>query len=208
MPRIVDTTERRTQVASAARSVIAREGLEGTTIRKVAAEAGSSTTVVTHYFRDKDALIAAAVEDAYAAVESRMTDLVRGFEDITRPGTSAIERLRVMLLEALPLDRVRREEARVWMAFWAAAAARPELRTVQRDGYRSWRSLIRSVLDEAATSGELRPGIVIDAELDLLLCLVDGLLMQATLEPRRYPAARQQQLLESALAGLAVGAGS
>lgn len=205
MPRVVDTTERRAEVASAARSVIAREGLEGTTIRKVAAEAGSSTTVVTHYFRDKDALIAAAVQDAYAAVESRMAELSRGFETVN---TSVIDRLRVMLLEALPLDGVRREEARVWMAFWAAASARPELRTVQRDGYRSWRALIRAVLDEAALAGELRRNLDIDAELDLLLCLVDGVLMQATLEPRRYPAARQQQLLESALARLAVGADS
>ncbi|GAB2757996.1 TetR/AcrR family transcriptional regulator [Nocardioides salsibiostraticola] len=205
MPRIVDTTERRAEVASAARSVIAREGLEGTTIRKVAAEAGSSTTVVTHYFRDKDALIAAAVQDAYAAVESRMAQLSRGFENVN---TSVIDRLRVMLLEALPLDGVRREEARVWMAFWAAASARPELRTVQRDGYRSWRALIRAVLDEAALAGELRQDLDTDAELDLLLCLVDGVLMQATLEPRRYPAARQQQLLESALARLAVGADS
>ena len=205
MPRVVDTTERRAEVASAARSVIAREGLEGTTIRKVAAEAGSSTTVVTHYFRDKDALIAAAVQDAYVAVESRMAELSRGFQ---RTSTSVIDRLRVMLLEALPLDDVRREEARVWMAFWAAASARPELRTVQRDGYRSWRALIRAVLDEAALAGELRRDLDIDAELDLLLCLVDGVLMQATLEPRRYPAARQQQLLESALARLAVGADS
>ena len=205
MPRVVDTTERRARVASAARSVIAREGLDGMTIRKVAAEAGSSTTVVTHYFRDKDALIAAAVQDAYAAVESRMAELSRGFEKIN---TSVIDRLRVMLLEALPLDGVRREEARVWMAFWAAASARPELRTVQRDGYRSWRALIRAVLDEAALAGELRQDLDTDAELDLLLCLVDGVLMQATLEPRRYPAARQQQLLESALARLAVGADS
>lgn len=205
MPRVVDTTERRARVASAARSVIAHEGLDGMTIRKVAAEAGSSTTVVTHYFRDKDALIAAAVQDAYAAVESRMAELSRGFQSTS---TSVIDRLRVMLLEALPLDGVRREEARVWMAFWAAASARPELRTVQRDGYRSWRALIRAVLEQASLAGELRQDLDTDAELDLLLCLVDGMLMQATLEPRRYPAARQQQLLESALARLAVGADS
>ena len=58
---MVDQTERRTQVAAAARAVIARDGLEGASVRRVAAEAGSSTTVVTHYFADKDALLLAAV---------------------------------------------------------------------------------------------------------------------------------------------------
>lgn len=202
MPRVVDTVQRRALVASAARRVIAREGLEGTTIRKVAAEAESSTTVVTHYFRDKQALITAAVQDAYAAVEHRMESFV---DD---PQSRVLDRLRAILLQALPIDRVRREEARVWMAFWAVAAAQPELRAVQRDGYRSWRALIGGVLGEAMLAGELHPGMILDDELDHLLCLVDGLLMQATLEPRRYPARRQQQILESALARLAVGGGS
>ncbi len=204
MPRLVDTTERRARVAAAARCVIARDGLEGTTIRKVAAEAGSSTTVVTHYFRDKDALIVAAVEDAYEAVESRMQVLSQDLQ----PDGSVLKRLRLMLLEALPLDRVRRDEARVWMAFWAAVACKSDLRSVQRDGYRTWRALVRGVLSEAATAGELRPDVVVDDALDHVLCLVDGLLMQATLEPKRYPAARQQQLLEAALVGLAVGVDS
>ena len=94
MPRTVDPVERRAAVAAAARAVIAREGLDGTTVRRVAAEAGSSTTVVTHYFADKEALLLAAVQDAYAALAARMrTHVERG------PG--GLPTLRAVLREAL-----------------------------------------------------------------------------------------------------------
>ena len=121
MPRTVDPVERRARVAAAARAVIARDGLDATSVRRVAAEAGSSTTVVTHYFQDKQALLQAAVEDAYAAVATRMIAHLDG-------GPGGLAALRAILLEALPLDPEREAEARVWMAFWSAATTQPALR--------------------------------------------------------------------------------
>jgi AcrR family transcriptional regulator len=43
--------ERRIEVAKAAWQVIIREGLDRTSMRAIAQELGSSTGVVTHYFR-------------------------------------------------------------------------------------------------------------------------------------------------------------
>jgi AcrR family transcriptional regulator len=196
MPRTVDVLERRAQVAAAARAVIARDGLDAASVRRVAAEAGSSTTVVTHYFADKQALLAAAVEDAYRAVAARMAAHRRG-------GPGGLPTLRAALLEALPLDGERTAEARVWMAFWSMAASRSTLREVQSAGYAAWRGLVARLLADAVERGEVAaepdPGDVGEQ----LMCLVDGLLMQATLEPDRLPPARQVQLLDGALARLA-----
>jgi len=192
MPRTVDPVERRARVAAAARAVIARDGLDATSVRRVAAEAGSSTTVVTHYFADKQALLVAAVQDAYAAVAARMVAHVEA-------GPGGLPTLRAVLVEALPLDAVRAAEARVWMAFWSAASTSPALRAVQGKGYREWRQLVAQVLAEAVERGE------VPADLDpmdvgeQLMCLVDGVLMQATLEPRRLPPDRQVRLLDAAL---------
>src|SRR5919112_3339946 len=96
VPRTVDPVERRARVATAARAVIARDGLDAATVRQVAAEAGSSTTGVTHYFADKQALLLAAVEDAYAAVATRMVAHVEA-------GPGGLPTLRAVLREALPL---------------------------------------------------------------------------------------------------------
>ena len=196
MPRTVDPAERRALVAAAARAVIARDGLDGASVRRVAAEAGSSTTVVTHYFDDKQALLIAAVEDAYAAVTVRM---VRQLET----GPPGLAGVRALLLEALPLDAERQAEARVWMAFWAAAATRPELRRVQRAGYREWRELVASMLTDAAERGEVADGLDPATVGEQLMCLVDGLLLQATLEPERLDPARQVEFLDAALSRLA-----
>lgn len=194
MPRIVDPAERRARVAAAARTVIARDGLDATSVRRVAAEAGSSTTVVTHYFDDKQALLRAAVEDAYAAVATRMT------RHLDRPsGGPALDLLRAVLIETLPVDAEREAEARVWMAFWSAAATQPALRQVQSEGYRLWRQLVAQVLAEAAENGEVAPDLDPSIAGEELMCLVDGLLMQATLEPERLPPARQIAFLDAAL---------
>ncbi|RYD93356.1 MAG: TetR/AcrR family transcriptional regulator [Sphingomonadales bacterium] len=49
--------ERRRAIAHVAIGLIAREGLEAATVRRIAAEVGFSTTIVTHYFADKQELL-------------------------------------------------------------------------------------------------------------------------------------------------------
>jgi AcrR family transcriptional regulator len=180
--------------------VIARDGLDAATVRQVAAEAGSSTTVVTHYFADKQALLLAAVEDAYAAVATRMVAHVEA-------GPGGLPTLRAVLREALPLDAERTAEARVCMAFWAAASTSPALRAVQGAGYREWRQLVTRMLAEAVQRGEVPADLDSTDAGEQLMCLVDGLLMQATLEPRRLPADRQIRFLDAALEHLAARPG-
>jgi AcrR family transcriptional regulator len=167
-------------------------------VRRVAAEAGSSTTVVTHYFADKQALLVAAVEDAYRAVAVRMAAHLDG-------GPGGLATLRAVLLEALPLDAERAGEARVWMAFWSMAADHPALRAVQSAGYAMWRELVVRLVTEAAERGEVAAEPDPESVGEQLMCLVDGLLMQGTLEPDRLPAARQVQLLDAALSRLRRG---
>jgi AcrR family transcriptional regulator len=195
MPRTVDRVQRRSAVAAAARSVIARDGFEATTVRRVAAEAGSSTTVVTHYFADKEALLLAAVQDAYTALVARMATRVEN-------GPGGLPTLRGLLLEALPLDDVRGAEARVWLAFWSAAITRPALREVQRESYREWREFIAHVLADAVARGELRRNLDLTATAEHLTCLLDGILMQSALEPGRLTPERQIEMVDQALARL------
>jgi AcrR family transcriptional regulator len=60
VPKVVDHEKRRKEVAEAAWRVIEREGPDGTNMREIAREAGRTTGVVTHYFRDKRELMAFA----------------------------------------------------------------------------------------------------------------------------------------------------
>jgi AcrR family transcriptional regulator len=53
----LDHDARRREIAHIAMDLIAREGLEAATVRRIAAEVGFSTTIVTHYFADKQELL-------------------------------------------------------------------------------------------------------------------------------------------------------
>jgi AcrR family transcriptional regulator len=193
VPRAVNHVERREAVARAARAVIARDGLDGASVRRVADELGSSTTAVTHYFSSREELMAAAIGDAYQGAAERMAARAGA------TGGSPLATLAATLEEALPLDDERREEARVWVAFWAGAAVSDRLRDVQRVGYAMWRDLVARLLREAARAGELRTGLDPRHEGERLLLLIDGLALQATLEPERLPPRRQRALLRAEL---------
>lgn len=74
---------RREQILDALERCLARRGLEGTTLERVAAEAGVARPVIRHYFGNRDALLAAAVGRAVAAYR---TDLEAALEALPREG--------------------------------------------------------------------------------------------------------------------------
>ena len=49
--------ERRRRIAAVTVEVIARDGLEAATVRRIATELGGPTKIVTHYFSDKHELL-------------------------------------------------------------------------------------------------------------------------------------------------------
>lgn len=53
---------RRQALVAAAEAVLAREGVAGTSVRAICAEAGVSAGLLRHYFEGVDELIAAAYE--------------------------------------------------------------------------------------------------------------------------------------------------
>ena len=53
----IDHEKRRADIATITIDLIACEGLEAATFRRIAAEAGFSTTAITHYFADKQELL-------------------------------------------------------------------------------------------------------------------------------------------------------
>jgi AcrR family transcriptional regulator len=133
---------RRTMIAHAAWAVIEREGLNHTSLRKIADEAGCSTGILTHYFRDKRELMRFAFDDAADTVEGRID---RAAADATR--TSA---LRSSLNASLPLDRARGTEYTVYLSFLVDSLQQDGSATYFRGRYRKWRTLIAELIGQAA----------------------------------------------------------
>ena len=53
-------SDRRTQIMQAAVRVIARDGVRGLRVEKLAAEAGVSTALIYYHFHDRDGIVPAA----------------------------------------------------------------------------------------------------------------------------------------------------
>jgi AcrR family transcriptional regulator len=119
--------DRRLEVTEAAWRVIVREGLARTSMRAIAQELGSSTGVVTHYFRDKDELMLFALERVFE-------NLIEDMKAYTA-GRQGIKRLEQMVFSALPFEARGISGWQVWIAFLGYAIGRETLVQEHRKRY-------------------------------------------------------------------------
>ncbi len=187
MPKIVNHEERREEVVAAARRVILREGIEAATTRAIAKEAGYSNGVLTHYFTDKDDILLSALQISHRGIVERLKDKLGG-----RTGLAA---LRELLLDNVPLDDERVQETWLEVGFWSRSLTSPALLAVQREEAGELRYLVRSLLNNAAETGEITTDEDLDDVAERLLALVDGLSVHRLLYPDRATAQRLERLI-------------
>lgn len=195
MPKIVDHDERRREVVTAATRVIVRDGIDAATTRAIAAEAGLSNGVLSHYFADKDAILLSALRQSHTRIRERLLDKISG--------VTGLAALRAVLLDNLPLDDERGIETRLEVSFWSRSLASPGLARVQRAEADDLRSAVRALLSRAVEAGEVRADVDLDDTTEHLLALVDGLSLHLLLYPERLAASDVERLMVSALERLA-----
>lgn len=194
MPKIVDHDKRREEIIDTAWRVIAREGLSRTTTRKIAEECGFANGLLAHYFKDKQAILDSALT---LAVE-RASVRIQGVAD----KYSGFDLLRETLLVGLPLDEERRLGVEVMINFWGRQLGMPDRTQRQYQSYVGWSRLVRRLVSDSISSGEVRAGIDVDIVTDMLVGLVDGIATEAALYPDRFPPDRQIAVVDVALASI------
>jgi AcrR family transcriptional regulator len=134
---------------------------------------------VTHYFASKDDMLVAALREVHRRAGQRM---LRHLDD---PDAAAA--LHAVILDGLPMDPDSQLEWKVWLAFWGRAAADERLRREQQRRYAEWRGLLGKLVRRAHpddTPADLRTTV------DLIAGAIDGLGIQATLDPATFSTAR------------------
>lgn len=186
MPKVVDAEQRRGELTDAASRVIARAGIEGATMREIAAEAGWTTGALTHYFADKHELLLATFEASLANRRARRPDDTR---------TAPLDRLRAALEGALPVDDDRRRHWLVTLACCTQAVADGALAAAQRDAYREFRDHVtRAVVDAGVTPHDAARSVA-----EQLISVADGVAVQALFDPWSWPAERQLAAVRGAI---------
>jgi AcrR family transcriptional regulator len=188
VPKIVDHDARREELVEATWRVIARAGMVGATMREIAREAGVSTGQLAHYFDDKEDLLGYALRLAHRRVYDRVSAGTQGL--------LGLPALRVIMLEALPLDDERLLEAQIEMTFFARALGNESLRELQNREFERFWDVLHHRVSEAQTLGEISTSLDPDWITHQLLILVEGISLEAVLYPARVTPDQQREILE------------
>lgn len=193
MPKLVDPQERRRIVIDAFFRLVCTKGVEGASLRNVAAESGLNLGSVRHYFDDYEDLLTAAADEL---VERMTARLLRHLDRLPakrdHPG-----RLRValdMLEELLPLDENRRTETTVWLAIVERARIVPSIRPAAGRLFEGPRTLVRRIVDAAGVD---RPAL----RTETIASTIDGLAFNGVHYPERLSPRRAREVLRHCLAG-------
>lgn len=177
---------KRVGALSATLRVIARDGLEKTTIRAIANEAGCSAGSLAHYFSDKEDILRQALELADEQISKRISDIISK----TEPNLA----LREVLAQVLPIDNDRTVELALDVNFWGRALIHPELRGLEHEDHDRWRNIVLELISSIASSRKSE--ISAKNLTDVLIAFLDGLGLQALIYPELFPPDRQLELLD------------
>ncbi len=191
MPKIVDHEKRREEVIAAVWRVIERDGFEGSTIRRIAKEAGYSAGILAHYFADKADILTSAVQLSHQRILARW--------DKKLANLNGLAALRELILDNLPLDEERILETSLEISYWARSLSRPEVVTIQREEASVLHQRVLDLLRIAQESGEVSTAETAEEITERLLALIDGLSLHAVLYPARVPPSLQVGLVEREL---------
>lgn len=198
MPKEVDHDERREELLEAVWRVIARDGMEGTTIRGIAKETGWSTGVLSHYFADKDDIIGSALRLAYERIAARWDEKLEGL--------TGVRALYELVLDNLPLDEERELETKLLMNYWSLMIRGSELTPRPRRRGPLLIDLLTRLVREGQEAGDIRSEEAAEDVAERLLGLIDGFSLHALLNPERLNRERQISLIRSEFDRLTQGA--
>jgi hypothetical protein len=125
-------------------------------------------------------------------VVERIEARVSALEPPADPRRAVEQRLH----ELLPLDKERRAENEVWLAFAGRALVDPQLRARHVEVDEELRRACLGALAELGSDGRLRQGLDLELEAERLHGLLDGLALHTAMRPDRM----SPELIRSVLA--------
>jgi AcrR family transcriptional regulator len=183
----------RERILAAAVRQIAREGIDGVRIARIAMDAGVSTSLVHYHFETREALLAEALDYSYNhAGEARISSG-------ELPASSHAERLHSMIDHCLPTSLELEEDWVLWVEMWHHAIRHPELGPVAEELYGRLHAWFADEISAGVQSGEFA-NCDPDDVADRTLALLDGFGVRNLIGDSSIPLERARRATESSLA--------
>jgi AcrR family transcriptional regulator len=158
------------EVIDGGRTIVARDGFAGLTMRRLCEVAGFTTGTLMHHFPDKRSVVAAFVDGFTTEWIERVGRTLDRAEASAAPhaGLTAITAL------SIPPPGRGREEWPVWMEMWMKSNREPVIAEILQRASHLWEALLEAGLDQSVSRGVLSPTIDAARESKLLGPLIDG----------------------------------
>ena len=192
----VRVDERRSQIVAAARTVLARDGVGGTTMRSLAAEAGIPLSSLHYAFQSKEQIFRAVLEDITGEI-SKNLELYRV------GGTRFAQALRLGLRRAFGHSMRTRDSHLLQYELTTYALRTAGLADLAAWQYEQYCAILAGWCREAATAAGETCAISFDALARVLLAALDGLILQQLAAPDAERGARDLDNVIAAVIALA-----
>lgn len=161
--------ERRAAIVDATLRVMVRQGIAATTVRDVAAEMGTSSGLIHHYFASMDDLVAEAFDQVASDDLDRTVSAVNAVDD-------PVGRLAAFFAFYNKSDDD--WGMQLWLDAWAEASRRPTLQQTSKRLNEAWQALVADLVRDGVRVGVMRCDDP-DAVAWRIISLLDGLALQA-----------------------------
>lgn len=175
-PRVSTEYEQRQRerILQAAVQRFVEKGFHRTTIQDICDAAELSKGALYLYFKSKEDLLAAVVDQSIA-------DSLRLAQEAARGSGTALdklERIAAVMLERLDSREVCPQSPQLLLEMWAEASKNPQVNALCARGYQNWRAFLADVLRDGIAEGILKPWLDPDALAQILVAVFDGLSLQ------------------------------
>ncbi len=174
MPETEIAEERKRQILAAAAVCFARRGFHGATMPEICAEAKLSPGTVYRYFRSKDDLIEALVEQDRAESLELITFIGRTSDIPTAIGRAVDEALAAVDDPAA---------AAVYLEVGAEAARNPRIAAIVRRHDQSVTGALADLLRRGQERGEISSTIEPHLTAEMISAVIDGVITRKALVP-------------------------
>ncbi|MCW2268611.1 MULTISPECIES: transcriptional regulator BetI [Pseudomonas] len=183
MPKVGMQPIRRQQLIEATLLAIDQVGMGDASIALIARLAGVSNGIISHYFQDKNGLIAATMQYLMSVLSENVVANRQALKD-----NSPRAHLQVIIEGNFDASQVNGPAMKTWLAFWASSMHQPSLHRLQRiNDHRLYSNLccqFRRVLplSEARTAARG------------LAALIDGLWLRGALSGEAFDTDQAKQI--------------
>ena len=181
--------ERREELIAATLDCIAEAGIEGATVRQIAARAGVTAGLIRHYFTSKDQMLQAAYRQLMNGITETTTAAAKGADPRTRLRRFIVANVTPPVTDSRTLS--------LWAAFISHIPLDPAFAAIHRESYLGFlgelEKLLRDFFAESkrtVSAGECRSCAI------ALNGLIDGLWLEATLAPDMF---KDHEIAETAI---------